>query len=151
MSTVEKVWFNRLPQYMVPSMHYFPELVNAAIKHFNPSTNTIEGQTLLVNIGPTTIWNMLCIPDPMQRGMIVEKFTPKQGNDIWSTRDKALEFYNEESQMIEAEQEKPLRILVPHGAFKEDLRDAFSMMAFIFGLDTDQEVQNFQLGSDFQF
>lgn len=113
---------------MVPSVHYCPELVDVAIRHFNPSTSTIEGHTLSVNINPTTFWYMLCILVLVQRGMEVETFNPKQGDKIWSTKDKALEFYNEETRRIEAECWKPPKIPVLCGTFKEDLQDAFSMI-----------------------
>lgn len=62
---------------MVSSMHYYPELVDAAIRCFNPSTSTIEGQIISINISSAAIWNMLCIIDPVQRGMTVDTFNPK--------------------------------------------------------------------------
>lgn len=40
---------------MVPFVQYYLELVDEAINHFNPNTNTIEGQELKVNIYPKAI------------------------------------------------------------------------------------------------
>lgn len=85
-------------------MHYYLELVNVAIKDLNPSTNTIEGRTLSINITLGVIWNMLCIPYHKQRKIKIEEFTPTKGKNIWNTRDKALEFYNKDTQWIVADQ-----------------------------------------------
>lgn len=93
-SMTQKIWLNRLPQYMVPSVHYCPELVNAAIDHFNPRTSTIEGQTLMVNIILGAIWNMLCIPKQSCRKEEIEIFTLAKGENICKGMQKALDFYN---------------------------------------------------------
>lgn len=42
------------------------------------------------------------------------------------------------------------QILVTHITFKQDMQDAFSMMAFVCGMDEDKFVYEFQLGQGFQ-
>lgn len=78
-------------------------------------------------------------------------FTPTKGENIRKGREKALEFCNNETKRIEADHQKPPKILAQHGAFDADLQEAFSMLAFVCGLDTEKEVHAFQLGLRFQF
>lgn len=93
-----KKWFYRLPQYMVPFVHYFPELVHEGIQHFNPDTGAIEGQELRVNISMEAIRNMLCIPTRGSRVEKMELFTPKKGYKYCRGRDITMDFYNQETQ-----------------------------------------------------
>lgn len=97
-SLAQNLWFSRLPQYMVSFVHSCSELVDLAIEYFNPRTDTIEGWDLKVNICLGAIWNMLCIPDQSSRAKKIEPFNLAKGEEIWRTRQKALDFYIKETQ-----------------------------------------------------
>lgn len=149
-SLAQKQWFSRLPQYMVSFVHYFLELVDEAINHFNPDTNTIKGRELRVNIFKEAIGNILCIPEQSSKVDKMESFNPAKGLKIWKSKDFALDFYNKETQRPREDHKKPPQILEVHNAFPTNLQDSFSMVAFVCGLDTDRYVQDFQLGLGFQ-
>lgn len=123
-STKKKVWYSRLLQYMVPLVHYFPEIVDVTIQRYNPNTYCIEGQTLNVNIIPQAIWNMLCISDPSTKKEIGKKGI--SGSKLPS-------------------------IPLPHHLFLEEMEDPLSMLVFVCSRDSDKMVEAFQLGSAFQF
>lgn len=65
----------------------------------------------------------------------------------WDSRNDNLKFYNGELQTAARELQKfPLNIK----AFNQDARDVFSMLAFVFGLDIDLHVQDFQMALAFK-
>lgn len=76
-ATTNRVWLSGLPQYMVPLVHYCPEVVDAAVQRYNLDTHCIEGHNLRVQISPEAIWHMLCISDPKRRKENIEHFPPK--------------------------------------------------------------------------
>lgn len=97
-SLAYKIWFCGLLQYMVPFVHYFPELVHECMQHFNPDTGTFEGWELRVVISVEDIRDMLCIHSSKgYRAENMETFTPEGGEEFWKTRDLALSFYDQET------------------------------------------------------
>lgn len=80
---------------------------------------------------------MLCIPNPTTRSEKIEAFTPEKGENTSREMRKGPQFLIKETLKKGVMIQNFPSILVPHGSFENDLKDSFSMLAFVCGLGID--------------
>lgn len=138
-------WNSGAPQFVVPMVPYFPELIVAYADVFDPTTYSINDFLLKVVISPEAIRDIMCCPifDRM------EVFSESSMEEFWGTNRDTLTFCQRTlNQSLSSRLPKfPLSY---SDLRQDDLKDISSTLAWLCGYDNDQDITTAMMGFIFK-
>lgn len=140
-----RVWTSQLVQFVVPTIHPYPELIDMCAKYFHPQIALFQHSSFMVYISLKAIWDML--------GLYYDRTTtfptiPKLQH-TWGSLHNRLQFLNTEMHLDEENTQLP-QLPTGWAQFNVDVQDALSMLSFIFGQNDDSRVYDWQLAAIFR-
>lgn len=134
-------WKSGVPQSLVPTVPYNPELMVTCVEAFDPTSCSVSGSHLKLTISPEAIREMLCFPISKN----TEVFSKKSMEEFWSTKRDALSFC--QSALNRSLSAGLPKFPLSYSNLKQDdLKDISSTLAWLCGHDNDRDITVSMMG-----